>query len=207
MSEQVKRRKIELLGLMSRQMNGAVAGVLRKNSPRGLLTYGVSVPGIKDIVASERGNVALAEHMYNSNVREMKLAAIYIMDSDALTVEVMECWADGFASHEVMLHAASGLLWRSPYAGEVASSWVEHSDTLRMGAAAIMVASMARAGVGDDSYYAQMVGRLSVDAGSSQLVRALAAIGCRTLVLKELVLARLEELPVAISSEVAWQIE
>lgn len=205
--QQIKDKKLELLGRMSRQMNGAVASSLRSHSPRKLLTYGVSVPTIKDIVAPEKGNMALANEMYRSNVREMKLSAIYIADGALLSGSDLELWADGFASHEVMLHASAFTLWRSSDSPKVATEWLNSEDQLRRDSAAIIIATMAKEAVGDDSYYSQTLPSLDTRVGSEQLIRALAAIGRRSSELKSAVQKRLEELPSAISGEVEWQLE
>lgn len=205
-SEEIKTRKIELLRLMSRQMNGAVASSLRHLSSSKLLTYGVSVPAIKDIALLESGNTLLAECMYNSNVREMKLGAIFMLQPQNIDLDIAQMIGSAFGSHEVMLHGST-LLAKSNIRKELVELWLESDDILCCSAAAIILAAMARDGQGDDLYFADKIKRVNPDIDSGTQIRVLVAVARSSEVMKGLVKEICSELAASISEEVAWQIE
>ncbi len=204
---QLSNKKRDLLIALSRQMNGAVAHSIRTKQTKELLTYGVSLPTIKDIVAPERGNSPLAELMYNSNVRELKLGAVYVMNGRDFTAQSVEEWADGFKTLEIATNSATMLLWHSPLAVQFVPQWIDSEDRLRRAAAAITIASLARNAAADEPFFLDMVNKLSPSVGTVQLIRALAEVGKLGGRLKEAVAAKIATLPDDISSEVEWQIE
>lgn len=118
-------RYLEVMTLLRRQMNGAVSGAM---SDRGIdysMNYGVSLPTIKDIAKKFVNDHDLATDLYRQQVREMRLAAIYIEDASRVNLVQADAWSAVWESVEIAQVCAMELLWRSPKAYEIAAKWFE----------------------------------------------------------------------------------
>ncbi|MFI3303153.1 MAG: DNA alkylation repair protein [Rikenellaceae bacterium] len=102
-----------LLGEMRRQMNGAVVGSMRFYGEEYGLNYGVTLPSIRSIAKAElaeRGiNHRFAKLLYRQEVRELRLAGLWLADS-TLTDEELDFWAAGIINSDVAEEAAFALL-------------------------------------------------------------------------------------------------
>ncbi len=104
-----------LLGEMRRQMNGAVVGTMRFYGAEYGLNYGVSIPTIRSIARAEIAQHGLdhrfARQLYQQEVRELRLAALWLADVEAVSLE-LDFWASGIVNSEVAEEAAFALLHR-----------------------------------------------------------------------------------------------
>lgn len=104
-----------LLGEMRRQKNGAVADGMRFYGAEYGLNYGVSLPTVRSIARAEieRDGVdhRFAEQLYRQEVRELRLAALWMADSSVVGSQ-LEFWARGIVNSEIAEEAAFALFYR-----------------------------------------------------------------------------------------------
>ncbi len=115
---------------MQRQMNGAVVGSMRFYGEEYGLNYGVTLPTIRDIAKrecerSEGVNHPLAKLLYRQEVRELRLAALWLAESSLVDGE-LEFWKKGIINSDVAEEAAFALLHRC----EGVDRWLDEESEL-----------------------------------------------------------------------------
>ncbi|MFI3258479.1 MAG: DNA alkylation repair protein [Rikenellaceae bacterium] len=141
-----------LLGEMRRQMNGAVVGSMRFYGEEYGLNYGVSLPTIRSIARAESEateDAALrhrfAKLLYRQEVRELRLAALWLADSPLIDEE-LDFWAKGIINSEVAEEAAFSLLYQSSRV----EGWLDGESELLQYCALLAIAK--RDEIGIESY-------------------------------------------------------
>lgn len=124
-------KMIELLRRLKTEMNGAVVGGMEDRGVNYALSYGVSVPTIRRIAREYAPDHALAEFLFQQDIREMKIAAVYVDIPDDVTREQMDRWA-AVMTPELMEHAATGLFYAAPVAAEMLRVWLASGNQLRV---------------------------------------------------------------------------
>ena len=81
---------LQLLKRLKVEMNGAVTGAMQERGIVYPLNYGVSVPTIRDIAKEYCANHSLALLLYQQQLRELKLAALFVDDPASVTVRQVE---------------------------------------------------------------------------------------------------------------------
>lgn len=109
-------RLAHLLGEMRREMNGAVVGSMRFYGEEYGLNYGVTLPTIRAIAKEESKrqggtNHRLAKLLYRQEVRELRLAGLWLADSEEAERE-LDFWGGGVINSDVAEEAAFALLHR-----------------------------------------------------------------------------------------------
>ncbi len=136
----------ELLVRLRNEMNGAASAEM---TARGLvygLNYGVSAPTIKKIADEYFPDHDLAEKLFGSDVRELKLAAVWIDDPQRVDTAQMRRWAAAFSNEEVADRVVMGLFYAAPGAGTVALEWLGADDPALVAAGLRLAGRMAVAG-------------------------------------------------------------
>ena len=106
-------RMVALLGELRRERNGAVADAMSPfGKPYGL-NYGVSLPTLRQIARAERPDHDFARYLYVQDVRELRLAALYVAQAERVTADEAEFWAAGIVNSEVAEEASFALLSRA----------------------------------------------------------------------------------------------
>ena len=137
--------KKELLGLLRKEMNGAVVESMReKLGGEPFFSYGVSVPDLKRIVRPYYPDHELALALFGTKIRELKLAALYLEEGEKLSAAQMEAWSESFVSAEIAEHACVMLFFKSPDALEVAEQWLSGSSTTLQEGALMMAGKRAK---------------------------------------------------------------
>lgn len=90
-----------MLTLLRRQMNGAVSQAMARHGIVYRLNYGVSLPTIKEISLRFAPNHSLARELYQSDVRELRIAGLYIADPEQVTTDEIEFWQNGADNNEL----------------------------------------------------------------------------------------------------------
>ncbi len=143
-------RMTALLGQMRRQMNGRLSESLQNALPeaeRYGLNFGVSLPTLRQIARSAGHDHAFARFLYRQDVRELRLAALWIADPASLTPDELPCWVVSPMPSEQIEEAAFALLSRVPACGDAAAAvvgalvdWLTDVDSARRYAAALALA-------------------------------------------------------------------
>lgn len=136
-------RYLEIFGLLKRQMNGAVSGAMTEHGLKYAMNYGVSLPTIKSIALPFALDHELAADLYRQEIREMKIAAIYIDDPDQVTLEQAEKWSEWWETTEIAQICAMELFWKSPDAIKIVSAWFDNHNQLKHLAACHIIGKIA----------------------------------------------------------------
>lgn len=143
--EIIDSQKKEILSDIRRDMNGAVVGVMNDmihSEP--FFSYGVSVVKIKEVAKRYFPNHLLAAALFDTKIRELKLAAIYIDSPAEVTKEQMNGWKDSFFSLELAEHASSMLFYSSDCALDVAYEWIGDDNDFVVKAACLIIGKHAK---------------------------------------------------------------
>lgn len=125
---------VALLGELRRERNGAVADAMCLcGKPYGL-NYGVSLPTLRRIARAETPDHDFARYLYVQDVRELRLAALYIAQPERVTMDEAEFWAAGIINSEVAEEASFALLSRVGVLPELFRSWITASPLLQYAA-------------------------------------------------------------------------
>ena len=122
---------VALLGELRRERNGAVADAMCLcGKPYGL-NYGVSLPTLRRIARAETPDHDFARYLYVQDVRELRLAALYIAQPERVTMDEAAFWAAGIINSEVAEEASFALLSRVGVLPELFRSWITASPLLQ----------------------------------------------------------------------------
>lgn len=125
---------VALLGELRRERNGAVADAMCLcGKPYGL-NYGVSLPTLRRIARAETPDHDFARYLYVQDVRELRLAALYIAQLERVTMDEAAFWAAGIINSEVAEEASFALLSRVGVLPELFRSWITASLLLQYAA-------------------------------------------------------------------------
>lgn len=133
---------VALLRSLKVEMNGAVVEAMESRGVRYPLSYGVSLPTIKSISEQYGINHSLAMLLYRQQVRELRIAALYVADPTQVTLQSAEFWAEGITTGEMAEIVAMKIIAKSPDAEQIVNLWIESpSDFIKY--AALMGAARA----------------------------------------------------------------
>lgn len=125
---------VALLGELRRERNGAVADAMCLcGKPYGL-NYGVSLPTLRRIARAETPDHDFARYLSVQDVRELRLAALYIAQPERVTMDEAAFWAAGIINSEVAEEASFALLSRVGVLPELFRSWITASPLLQYAA-------------------------------------------------------------------------
>ena len=114
---------IRLLDALRRERNGDAAASMRYYGVRYGLSYGVSLPAVRALARAEGTDPAFAGYLFAQDVRELKIAALWIADPGALDAAGAERWAAGLVNSELAAEAALALLSRVDDFGPLFAAW------------------------------------------------------------------------------------
>ena len=207
-------KMISLLGAMRKQMNGAVADAMYYYGANYGLNYGVSLPTVRQIAKESEQDHDLALYLYKQQVRELRLAALYVAEGEKITMEELPTWAEGVINSEVAEEMAFALLPRTTILSQIFAEWSQ-SDNEFLAYAALMAA--ARSNIARDTEAILSIPAILNRFASSRLIApgavALlsAAYDCDSEVRKCVteIISKLEESPAAnyVQEEMSWRME
>lgn len=203
------QKMVALMRRLRVEMNGAVTDSMREKGMSYGLNYGVSIPTIKDVAADHFPDHELAESLWKQDVRELKLAALYIDDPKRVSREQMNRWSADWKTAELTEQSAMQLFWKSPDAEAVITQWLGESDSSRRTAAYYMLGRLA--GAADKNPFTSLLcdnpGWFGPHVAETSAVYALREIYRNHPVLQEWVRERLPHLPPGLSEELSWQLD
>lgn len=122
------QRMTQLLGAMRRERNGAVADAMCVCGRNCGLNYGVSLPTVRQIARAVGQDDPFARYLWLQDVRELRLAALYIASPRALTLDALPAWEAGIINSELADEAASTLVSHSAQLGDIFACWIVHQN-------------------------------------------------------------------------------
>ncbi len=107
----------EIYSELRRNANGIVVETMFEMlGTEKYVNHGVSVPAIKEVASRHAPNHRLAEELFKTNIRELKIAAVYIDNPNEVTLEQMEQWSKSFDAIDILENCCSMLFSRAPQA-------------------------------------------------------------------------------------------
>lgn len=105
-------------------MNGVVSTLQRRQGLDYKINFGVEIPRLKSIADKHAKNMELATVLWQDNIRECKMLAIYLMPEEH-SGEIANEWIAQTKFTEIADHLAMHLLCRIPQAADKALEWIE----------------------------------------------------------------------------------
>lgn len=198
-----------MIALMRRlriEMNGAVSASMTERAGADYgLNYGVSLPTIRDVIMEEGygPDHELAAVLWRQDIREMKLAALFVEDPSLVSAAQMQQWSADWRGLELPEQTAMQLFWRVPQAVEVAVKWLgadPQAGPYRRLAGYYMIGKNA-------ARLEELPAVFDGETTERSAAYALREIYRYNPPLREKVVAALETLPSEVAEEVRWQIE
>lgn len=209
-------KMVALMRRLKIEMNGAVTDAMREygGGQHGYgLNYGVSLPTIKDVAREYAPDHELALTLWKQDVRELKLAALFIDQPSAVTAAQMEEWAGDWRAPELAEQCAMQLFWRSPDAWQIIMKWCAlptGKAPMKRLAAFYMLGKLAAGGTVSDASLSEILN--NGKAFGRQTKERSAAYALREIyrhrpALRKQVMSSLSRIPADVADEVRWQVE
>lgn len=153
------QKVIEIFAKLKVEMNGAVTEAMQERGVSYGLNYGVSAITVKRAVKDYAPDHSLALALWRQQIREMKLAAIFVDNPQEVTAPQMEQWIDESKTIELAGQCAAQLFWRSPDAAQVVESWIARgTDSTKNTVALLMTGRLAHNALLSTATAAKIVG-------------------------------------------------
>ena len=110
MSQDNTSRMLALLGELRRDRNGMAADAMCSYGGQYGVNYGVAAHTIRDRAKTEGKDHAFAEYLYRQDVRELRIAGLWIADAKEIKPSNFHFWAAGIINSEIAEQAAMALL-------------------------------------------------------------------------------------------------
>lgn len=131
-------------------MNGVVSTLQRRQGLDYKINFGVEVPRLKGIADKHSRNKELAATLWQDNIRECKMLAIFLMPEDNYS-EVANKWIEETQFTEIADQLSMHLLCRIPGAWAKALEWCTNSDGLSSYCGFLTISHLIRRGIDPDS--------------------------------------------------------
>ena len=126
----LEQKKRLLLYRLRKEMNGAALDTMRYFGADYGRNYGVQIYAIRNLAREIGTNHDLAVLFYTENIREVRLVALWIAESEKVSVADFPFWASGIINSEVAEQASHALLSRIVPIAELLSTWCKSDNAL-----------------------------------------------------------------------------
>ena len=152
-------------------MNGVVSTLQRRQGLDYKINFGVEIPRLKGIADAHSKNKELAAALWQDNIRECKMLAIWLMPEDGFN-EVAEKWIGETRFTETADQLAMHLLWQLSNAWDKALLWTEKSEGLYRYCGFMTISHLIRRGMMPDGEQELSFFRstISIDAKDGQSI-------------------------------------
>lgn len=120
-SEILKQIRIQL----RRSMNGVASKSMREKGLLYKLNFGVDIPRLRQMAARYQPDAHLADLLWESSTREMKILATLLHPVEEFDVRKAEKWVLEIPSNEIREQFCINLLRKLPQAHRFAANWAE----------------------------------------------------------------------------------
>ncbi|MGI6572769.1 MAG: DNA alkylation repair protein [Fermentimonas sp.] len=104
-------------------MNGPVAAGIRKMGISYRMIFGVDIPRLQLISRKYELSTALAERLWNEDVRELKILATLLYPPGEMGMETANRWVEQIGNQELREQACKNLFEKLPFANEAVEDW------------------------------------------------------------------------------------
>ena len=126
-------------------MNGVVSTLQRRQGLDYKINFGVEIPRLKGIADAHSKNKELAAMLWQDNIRECKMLAIFLMPEDGYG-EVADKWIEETKFTEIADQLAMHLLCKLPDAWDKALQWTANSEGMYSYCGFLTISHLARRG-------------------------------------------------------------
>ncbi len=204
-------RMLALLAELRRDRNGMAADAMRSYGGQYGVNYGVAAHTIRDRAKSEGKDHAFAEYLYRQDVRELRIAGLWIAEAERIVPSDFHFWASGIINSEIAEQAALALLSDVERIDDLVAEWSQ-SDNILLAYTAML--SAARNKECDVEMTLGALYRIIDTFSDNRLagqgaVALLAAIAERNAEAVKHFVETLPQSPTAhfVSEEIAWRVE
>lgn len=111
-------------------MNGVVSAHQRRQGLNYKINFGVEIPRLKEIASAHKKDKSLAQNLWQENIRECKLLAIFLYPDEEFNKETAEEWIKECTFTEIADHLSRILLAKIPEAKEASLQWITHKEDM-----------------------------------------------------------------------------
>jgi hypothetical protein len=126
----LEQKKRLLLYRLRKEMNGAALDTMCYFGEDYARNYGVQIYAIRNLAREIGTDHELAKSFYTENIREVRLVALWIAESEKVSVADFDFWASGIINSEVAEQASHALLSRIVPIAELLMSWSKSDNAL-----------------------------------------------------------------------------
>lgn len=159
-------------------MNGVVSTLQRRQGLDYKINFGVEIPRLKGIANAHSKNKELAAMLWQDNIRECKMLAIFLMPEDGYD-EVADKWIGETKFTEIADQLAMHLLCKLPDAWNKALQWTAKSEGMYRYCGFLTISHLTRRGTipGQEQEYSFFRRILSLDSQDGQSITFRCALG------------------------------
>lgn len=126
-------------------MNGIVSAHQRRQGLNYKINFGVEIPRLKDIAREYEKSEELATALWQENIRECKLLAIFLLPQECYA-SYADKWIAETPFTEIADHLAMNILCKIPQATDKALEWCNNTNELHKYCGYLTIAHIARRG-------------------------------------------------------------
>ena len=119
-----------LLSELRRERNGAAADAMSFYGKGYGLNLGVAIHTIRSIIADYPHDHSFAEFLYRQDVRELRIAALWLAEPERVEPSSFEFWQSGITNSEIAEQAAMALLSKVDCIDTLIAEWSASQDVL-----------------------------------------------------------------------------
>ena len=146
MEESTRDKVREIKKSLRLAMNGVVSTLQRRQGLDYKINFGVEIPRLKGIANAFTKDRELAETLWQDNIRECKMLAIFLMPEEE-AASVADSWIVGTKFTEIADQLAMHLLCKLPHAWDKALQWVAKNDGLHAYCGYLTISHLVRKGI------------------------------------------------------------
>lgn len=127
-------------------MNGIVSAHQRRQGLTYKINFGVEIPRLKDIARQYEKSEELAVALWQENIRECKILAIFLLPEECYAT-LADKWIAETPFTEIADHLAMNILCKIPNVADKALQWCSLPDELQKYCGYLTLAHIARKGI------------------------------------------------------------
>ena len=127
-------------------MNGVVSTLQRRQGLDYKINFGVEIPRLKEIAQAHAKDRELAETLWQDNIRECKMLAIFLLPENEVE-SIADKWIAETKFTEIADQLAMHLLCKVPDAWSKALQWAENGEGLHAYCGFLTISHLVRRGV------------------------------------------------------------
>ena len=128
-------------------MNGVVSTLQRRQGLDYKINFGVEIPRLKEIAAAHEKEIELAGALWQDNIRECKMLAIFLMPECGYD-DVADKWIAETKFTEIADQLAMHLLCKLPDAWNKALQWAQKEEGMYPYCGFLTISHLVRRGIG-----------------------------------------------------------